>query len=78
MREKLIEVLEKSGYPAYLQGSFTEDQKYPETFFTFWEFQAEDQYYDNVPAFRDHGYWAVSYTHLSNRSANISRCTTVF
>ena len=31
-------------------------------FFTFWEFQAEDQYYDNVPAFRDHGYWVYCYS----------------
>lgn len=73
MREKLIAVLEKSGYPAYLQGSFTEDQKYPETFFTFWEFQAEDQYYDNVPVFRDHGYWVYCYSIDPDRMESLIR-----
>ena len=35
MKDKLISVLEKYGYPVILQGSMAEDEQYPESFITF-------------------------------------------
>ena len=36
MKEKLIEILETMGYPAYLQGSMSEDDEYPQAKFRVW------------------------------------------
>ena len=48
MEDKLIELLESLGYPVYRQGSFTEGQQYPESFFTFWNTGSPDHsHYDN-------------------------------
>lgn len=48
MEDLLIEVLSTFGYPVRLQGSFAEDKKYPEHFFTFWNNSSDSQsYYDN-------------------------------
>lgn len=48
MKQKLIAALEKFGYPVFLQGSLNEDQKYPDTFITFWVDEALDEsHYDN-------------------------------
>ena len=48
MEDLLIEVLSTFGYPVRLQGSFAEDEKYPEYFFTFWNNSSDSQsYYDN-------------------------------
>ena len=44
LKEKLIEILETMGYSAYLQGSMSEDDEYPESFFTFWNFLAQRKY----------------------------------
>lgn len=48
MKEQLIELLSSFGYPVILQGSLTEDEKYPQSFFTFWNSETADQnHYDN-------------------------------
>lgn len=48
MEEKLINVLESLGFEVYEQGSFTDTKDYPESFFTFWNLEAEGQrFYDN-------------------------------
>lgn len=48
MEDQLIELLESLGYQVYRQGSFTEDQKYPDNFFTFWNTDSPDHaHYDN-------------------------------
>lgn len=48
MEDLLIEVLRKSGYPVYLQGSLTDDDKYPDHFYTFWNNSSEGAaYYNN-------------------------------
>lgn len=36
MKQKLIEELEKFGYPVFLQGSLNPDAAYPDSFITFW------------------------------------------
>lgn len=48
MEDELITLLESLGYGAYRQGSFDEDKKYPESFFTFWNTSSDDHaHYDN-------------------------------
>lgn len=48
MEDKLIELLESFGYGVYRQGSFTEDDPYPDSFFTFWNPDSPDHaHYDN-------------------------------
>lgn len=48
MEDKLIGLLQNFGYPVRRQGSMTQDEKYPDTFFTFWNNdEDEDKSYDN-------------------------------
>lgn len=48
MEDNLIGILESFGYPVYRQGSMSDDAVYPDTFFTFWNFDTPDHsYYDN-------------------------------
>ena len=48
MEDALIQILEGFGYPVYRQGSLTEEQEYPECFFTFWNNNSPDHaHYDN-------------------------------
>lgn len=49
MEDKLIELLSSLGYPVYRQGSFSEGDEYPESFFTFWNTDSPDHaHYDNA------------------------------
>lgn len=48
MEDKLIEILSTFGYPIYRQGSFADDDEYPNNFFTFWNNDSPDHaHYDN-------------------------------
>lgn len=48
MEDNLITILESFGYPVYRQGSMSDDEQYPETFFTFWNNDSPDHaHYDN-------------------------------
>lgn len=50
MKEKLIAVLEKYGYPVILQGSMAEDESYPESFITFQTIDSSEQnFFDGNP-----------------------------
>lgn len=44
----LISLLETFGFPVFRQGSLTDDDEYPDTFFTFWNNESyDDSFYDN-------------------------------
>ena len=48
MEDLLMETLKEFGYPVIRQGSLTEDDEYPESFFTFWNNDSSgDGFYDN-------------------------------
>lgn len=50
MKDLLIKTLEVFKYPILQQGSLNEDEPYPETFFTFWNNEVdENSHYNNKP-----------------------------
>lgn len=51
LEDKLIEILNTFGYPVIRQGSLTDNDEYPDTFFTYWNnYETETKAYDNVTA----------------------------
>lgn len=63
MKQRLIDILEMSGYSVYLQGSFGDSDVYPESFFTYWNFETpEGQFYDNDPHSAIWGFWVYFYS----------------
>lgn len=50
MKQELINQLQTFGYPVFLQGSLSESEKYPNSFFTIWNNETYDgNHYDNQP-----------------------------
>lgn len=48
MEDTLISLLESLGYDVYRQGSLTQENGYPDSFFTFWNNDSPDHsHYDN-------------------------------
>ena len=48
MKDALIKILEKYGWPVVLQGSLAHDEAYPPSFFTFWNNETNDgSHYNN-------------------------------
>lgn len=64
MEDNLISILEAFGFPVYRQGSLTEDEHYPDSFFTFWNIDSPDHaHYNNA----DYGTaWAYDVNFYSN------------
>lgn len=63
MKKKLIDTLKSFGFPVYLQGSLNPDEKYPDSFFTFWVFDApESAHYNNSANSCDWGFWIYFYS----------------
>lgn len=63
MKKKLIEILENLNYPVFLQGSLNNEAEYPDTFFTFWNFETpESGFYDNGASKAVWGFWIYIYS----------------
>lgn len=63
MKQELIDLLETFGYPVFLQGSLNSVDEYPESFFTFWNFETpEDSFYDNDATKAVWGFWVYFYS----------------
>lgn len=60
MDMKLSEILEVIK-PCYLQGTLA-GKEYPETFFTYWCFEAPEEYMDNKPVKALWGFWVYCYS----------------
>lgn len=68
MEDSLIEILESFGFPVLRQGSLTDEDTYPDNFFTFWNTYAPDHaHYNNA----DYGTsWAYDVNFYSNNPDN--------
>lgn len=63
MKSELINILESMGFPVYLQGSLNDDEDYPVSFFTFWNFETpEDLHYNNKASRAVWGFWVYFYS----------------
>lgn len=63
MKSKLISILETFGFPVFLQGSMSEEDTYPSSFFTFWNFETpEGTHYDNDANSAIWGFWVYLYS----------------
>lgn len=62
MKTQLIQLLETLGYPVFLQGSLA-GMDYPESFFTVWDFEANEQtHYNGEPFSCTWGFWIYFYS----------------
>lgn len=63
MKSELIELLQTFGFPVFLQGSLNSDEDYPDSFFTFWNFETpETAFYDNDANRAIWGFWIYFYS----------------
>lgn len=63
VKEKLIDLLSRDGYPVFLQGSLNEKAKYPETFITFYNFDTpKNMFYDNKNKQNIWYFWVYLYS----------------
>lgn len=63
MKSKLINLLETLGYSVFLQGSLNSEEDYPDSFFTFWNFDTpEEAFYDNEANQALWGFWIYFYS----------------
>lgn len=63
MKEQLIELLETFNFPVFLQGSLNPNEQYPDSFFTFWNFDTpEASFYDNNAGRAVWGFWIYFYS----------------
>ena len=63
MKQHLYELLKSRKFPVHLQGSLNVDAKYPDSFFTYWNFNSpEGQFYDNKSHQVVWGFWVYFYS----------------
>lgn len=61
MWSKLEEVFEKIGVEYARQGSYSDESEYPESFFTFWQFDCPEKAFYNNKATKAIWFWNVYY-----------------
>ena len=63
MKNKLLTVLNKFGYPVFLQGTINPEQAYPETFLTFWTDAVDDGgHFENETTSYDWNFTVIIYS----------------
>lgn len=63
MKGRLIELLETFKFPVFLQGSINDVNEYPDSFFTFWNFEnPESEWYDDNAHRCVWGFWVYFYS----------------
>ena len=63
MKSELITLLETLNYPVFLQGSINSLEEYPESFFTYWNFETpESAFYDDNAGRAVWGFWVYFYS----------------
>lgn len=63
IKNDLVVLLETLGYPVFLQGSLNPDEQYPDSFFTFWNFDTpETAFYDDDANRAVWGFWIYFYS----------------
>ena len=63
VKSDLITLLETLKYPVFLQGSLNANAAYPDSFFTFWNFETpEAAFYDNNANRAAWGFWIYFYS----------------
>lgn len=63
MKQQLISILKTRGFPVRLQGSLSPNEKYPDSFFTYWNFETpEGSFYDNKANSAVWGFWVYFYS----------------
>lgn len=76
MKTLLIETLKALGYPVYLQGTFAENEEYPETFITFFTLSGDDaSHYDNEPSGTAWRYQVIVYSSDPLKVASVAQET---
>ena len=60
---KIIDLLKTLGFPVIRQGSLPEGEQYPDSFFTYWNFDTtEERHLDNQATRIVLGYWVYFYS----------------
>ena len=63
MKDELITLLETLNFPVFLQGTLNSVEEYPESFFTFWNYETpEAAFYDNDANRAVWGFWVYFYS----------------
>ena len=69
MEDTLIQLLQSLGYPVRRQGSFAPEEKYPDTFITFWcSEEVEHSSYNNDTQLVDYTYQVNVYSTSPNKA----------
>lgn len=63
MKHNLTLLLMSRGFPVRMQGSLNPDGRYPDSFFTYWNFESpEGAFYDNNAHLATWGFWVYFYS----------------
>lgn len=63
MKALLVSLLKTFKYPVFLQGTLDSVEEYPDSFFTFWNFETpEAEFYDNEAGRAVWGFWIYFYS----------------
>ena len=72
----LLNTLAEFNYPIFRQGEIGADEAYPDSFFTYWNFDTPDSsHYDNKPTISDWGFWVNFFTNDAEKLFTITEQT---